>query len=244
VRESLVGLSTFYYGIQMRIAGLFAGLLVLGACGSAPGPTPEAAPGAAHEAKPPAQSPPAPDNRPVIVAFGDSLTAGFGADPGKSYPDFLQQELDRRGFRYRVANAGISGETTTDALERLSTVTALKPAIVIVEFGANDGLRGLPVSTTRSNLDQIVAGLKDSGAQVLLAGMTLPPNYGPEYIATFQQVFSDLAGKYKVALIPFLLEGVAGTSRMQRDGLHPTADGNRLVAATVMRYLRPLLRAR
>jgi acyl-CoA thioesterase I len=106
----------------------------------------------------------------VIVAFGDSLTAGFGADPGKSYPDFLQQELDRRGLRYRVANAGISGETTTDALERLSTVTALRPAVVIVEFGGNDGLRGLPVSTTRSNLDQIVAGLKEAGAQVLLAG--------------------------------------------------------------------------
>ena len=176
------------------------------------------------------------------MAFGDSLTAGFGADAGKSYPDFLQQELDRRGLRYRVVNAGISGETTTDALARLSTVSALKPVVVIVEFGGNDGLRGLPVSTTRSNLDQIVVGLKDSGAAVLLAGMTLPPNYGPEYIASFQRVYSDLAAKDKVALIPFLLEGVAGTSRMQRDGLHPTADGNRLVAATVMRYLQALLR--
>lgn len=162
------------------------------------------------------------------------------ADPGKSYPDFLQQEIDRRGLRYRVVNAGISGETTTDALERLSTVTALKPVVVVVEFGGNDGLRGLPLSTTRSNLDQIVAGLKQAGAQVLLAGMTLPPNYGPDYIAKFQSVYRDLAAKYKVALIPFLLEGVAGTSRMQRDGLHPTADGNRLVAATVMKYLQPL----
>jgi acyl-CoA thioesterase-1 len=98
------------------------------------------------------------------------------------------------------------------------------------------------VSTTRANLDQIVVALKDSGAEVLLAGMTLPPNYGPDYIAAFQRVYSDLAAKDKVALIPFLLEGVAGTSRMQRDGLHPTADGNRLVAATVMRYLQPLLR--
>jgi acyl-CoA thioesterase-1 len=235
------GLSTFYYGIQMRIAGLVAGLLVLCACGSAPNPAPEPARSAASEAAPPAQASPAPDNRPVIVAFGDSLTAGFGADPGKSYPDFLQQELDRRGYRYRVANAGISGETTTDALERLQTVTDLKPAVAIVEFGGNDGLRGLPVSITRSNLDRIVAGLKGSGAEVLLAGMTLPPNYGPDYIATFQRVYSDLAAKYKVALIPFLLDGVAGTSRMQRDGLHPTADGNRLVAATVMRYLEPLL---
>jgi acyl-CoA thioesterase-1 len=236
------GLSTFYYGIQMRIAGLIAGLLVLCACGSAPNPAPEPARSVAREAAPAAQAGPAPDNRPVIVAFGDSLTAGFGADPGKSYPDFLQRELDRRGYRYRVANAGISGETTTDALERLQTVTDVKPAVVIVEFGGNDGLRGLPVSTTRSNLDGIVAGLKGSGAEVLLAGMTLPPNYGPDYIATFQRVYSDLAAKYKVALIPFLLDGVAGTSRMQRDGLHPTADGNRLVADTVMRYLAPLLR--
>jgi len=115
-----------------------------------------------REAAPAAQAGPAPDNRPVIVAFGDSLTAGFGADPGKSYPDFLQQELDRRGLRYRVVNAGISGETTTDALERLGTVTALKPAVVIVEFGGNDGLRGLPVSTTRSNLDQIIVAVKDT----------------------------------------------------------------------------------
>ena len=226
----------------MRIVSLLAGLLVLGACVSAPRPTPEPAPEAAREAARPAQPGPARDDRPAIVAFGDSLTAGFGADAGKSYPDFLQQELDRRGLRYRVVNAGISGETTTDALARLSTVSALKPVVVIVEFGGNDGLRGLPVSTTRSNLDQIVVGLKDSGAAVLLAGMTLPPNYGPEYIASFQRVYSDLAAKDKVALIPFLLEGVAGTSRMQRDGLHPTADGNRLVAATVMRYLQALLR--
>ena len=226
----------------MRIVSLLAGLLVLGACGSAPRPTPEPVPEAAREAARPAQPAPARDDRPAIVAFGDSLTAGFGADAGKSYPDFLQQELDRRSLRYRVVNAGISGETTTDALARLSTVSAFKPVVVIVEFGGNDGLRGLPVSTTRSNLDQIVVGLKESGAAVLLAGMTLPPNYGPDYIASFQRVYSDLAAKDKVALIPFLLEGVAGTSRMQRDGLHPTADGNRLVAATVMRYLQPLLR--
>src|ERR1700691_1811777 len=230
------GRSTFYYGIQMRIVSLLAGLMLLCGCGSAPGPTPEPAQRA--------QASPAPDNRPVIVVFGDSLTAGFGADTGKSYPDFLQLELDRRGLLYRVVNAGISGETTTDALERLGAVTALKPLVVIVEFGGNDGLRGLPVSTTRSNLDQIILRLKDSGAEVLLAGMTLPPNYGPDYIATFQRVYSDLAAKDKVGTTPFLLEGVAGTSRMQRDGLHPTADGNRQVAGTVMRYLQPLLRVR
>jgi acyl-CoA thioesterase-1 len=177
----------------------------------------------------------------VVVAFGDSLTAGFGADPGKSYPDFLQKDLDSAHLNYRVVNAGISGETTTDALARLNTVIAVKPAVVILEFGGNDGLRGLPVANTEANLDQIIAALKPAGIQVLLAGMTLPPNYGPDYIASFQRVYTDLAAKYKIPLIPFLLQGVGGTSRMQRDGLHPTADGNRLVALTVMRYLRPML---
>src|SRR5580658_5782010 len=236
------GLSTFYYGIEMRFVSLLAGLLVLAACGSAPGPTPEPDPGVTREATAPAQPGPAPDSRPVIVAFGDSLTAGFGADTGKSYPDFLQQELDRRGYRYRVVNAGISGETTTDALARLSTVTALKPAVVIVEFGGNDGLRGLPIATTSSNLDQIVTELQQSSAAILLAGMTLPPNYGPDYINDFQRIYRGLATKHKVALIPFLLAGVAGpTHYMQQDGLHPTGEGNRLVAETVVRYLEPLL---
>ena len=233
------GASTFYYGIQMRLASPLIGFLLLVACGSSPSP-PYQPPRDAPPEPPPRSE--APDGRPVIVAFGDSLTAGFGADPGKSYPDFLQQELDRRGYRYRVVNAGISGETTTDALARLSTVTALKPAVVIVEFGGNDGLRGLPIAATRSNLDQIVAGLRQSGAAILLAGMTLPPNYGPDYISNFQRIYSGIAAKHKVALIPFLLAGVAGTTRyMQQDGLHATAEGNRLVAVTVVRYLEPLL---
>jgi acyl-CoA thioesterase-1 len=234
--------STFYYGIQMRLASLLIGCLLLCGCGSPPSqPSPPSEPPPSAEPEPAPRSA-APDARPVIVAFGDSLTAGFGADPGKSYPDFLQQELDRRGYRYRVVNAGISGETTTDALARLSTVTALKPAVVIVEFGGNDGLRGLPIATTSSNLDQIVTELQQSGAAILLAGMTLPPNYGPDYINDFQRIYSGLATKHKVALIPFLLAGVAGpTHYMQQDGLHPTGEGNRLVAETVVRYLEPLL---
>jgi acyl-CoA thioesterase-1 len=224
----------------MRFASLLIGSLLWCGCGSRPSAPVEPARSSQPEAAPQAQPL---DERPVIVAFGDSLTAGFGADSGKSYPDFLQQEVDRRGYRYRVMNAGISGETTTDAVARLSTVTALKPAVVIVEFGGNDGLRGLPIATTRSNLEQISVALKQAGARVLLAGMTLPPNYGPDYIRDFQQVYTGLAAKDKVALIPFLLAGVAGTNQyMQRDGLHPTAEGNRRVAATVMRHLEPLLR--
>lgn len=204
-------------------------------------------PKASEREPPPASSIPAPstsasDNRPVIVAFGDSLTAGFGADPGQSYPDFLQKELDQRGARYRVANSGVSGDTTTDGLERVATVTALKPAIVILEFGGNDGLRGLPVSTTRANLDQIIMALRKAGAKIVLAGMTLPPNYGPDYIHSFEGVYRDLAKQYRLPLIPFLLQGVGGNpALMQRDGIHPTGEGNRIVAQNVIEALAPLL---
>jgi acyl-CoA thioesterase I len=189
-------------------------------------------------------APPSPgDTRPVIVAFGDSLTAGFGADPGKSFPDFLQKDLDAAGLHWRVVNAGVSGNTTTDGLARLSEVLAYKPRITIVEFGGNDGLRGLPVETTRANLEQIIQMLQSTGSKVIIAGMTLPPNYGPDYIKPFQQVYADLANKYKVTRIPFLLSDVAlHPNLMQRDGIHPTAEGNEIVARTVMRYLKPLLR--
>ena len=177
-----------------------------------------------------------------MVAFGDSLSAGFGADPGKSYPDFLQKEIDARGYPYHVVNAGVSGDTTTDGLERAGTVAALKSAIVIVEFGGNDGLRGLPVGTTRANLEQIITIMQKSGAKVVLAGMTLPPNYGPDYIRSFEGVYRDLAKQYRLPLLPFLLLGVGGHPElMQRDGIHPTAEGNRIVARNVMQVLEPLL---
>jgi acyl-CoA thioesterase I len=189
-------------------------------------------------------APPAklPDGRPVIVAFGDSLSAGFGADPGQSYPDFLQKALDQRGYHYHVVNAGTSGDTTTDGLVRIDTVTALRPAIVILEFGGNDGLRGLPVSTTRANLEQMIVALRKAGAKVVLAGMTLPPNYGPEYIRSFEAVYRDLSKQYRLPLIPFLLQGVGGHPQyMQRDGMHPTGEGNRIVAENVMHALAPIL---
>ncbi len=178
-----------------------------------------------------------------MVAFGDSLTAGFGADPGKSFPDFLQRDLDAAGLKWRVVNLGVSGNTTTDGLSRLSEVLAYKPRITIVEFGGNDGLRGLPIQTTRANLERIIEMLEGAGSKVLLAGMTLPPNYGPDYIQPFQQIYVGLAAKYKVTRIPFLLEGVAiHPDLMQQDGIHPTAQGNEIVAKTVMRFLKPMLR--
>jgi acyl-CoA thioesterase I len=198
----------------------------------------------------PANSRPAPesaesrtlDSRHRLVAFGDSLTAGFGAPAGASYPDFLQKLIDAKRHPWQVINAGVSGDTSTDGLARLPSVLEYKPDIVILELGANDGLRGIPVDATRANLDELIAGLERAGAKVVLAGMTLPPNYGPDYIRPFEKIFTDLAAKYKLKLVPFLLDGVGGNaSLMQRDGLHPTAEGNRRVAANVMRVVEPLL---
>ncbi|HWC95923.1 MAG TPA: arylesterase [Candidatus Sulfopaludibacter sp.] len=190
---------------------------------------------------PKAAAPPA-DSRPEIACFGDSLTAGLRLDTGETFPDILQKELDQRGYEYHVVNFGVSGDTTQDALERLPLVLADKPAIVVLEFGANDGLRGQPVELTRQNLAHLIEALRNGGAQVVLAGITLPPNYGPAYIGKFQVIYPDLARQYKLPLIPFLLQGVAGNnSLMQSDGLHPNAAGARIVAATVEKSLLPLL---
>jgi len=177
----------------------------------------------------------------VIVAFGDSLTAGFGADPGQSYPDDLQRDLDKLGYRYHVENLGISGETTADGLARVGTAIARKPRIVILEFGGNDGLRGIPVPAAQANLDRIMARLTAAHIRILLAGLTLPPNYGPDYIRRFQGMYHDLGVKYHVPVIPFLLAGVFERHLFQMDGIHPTSEGYALVAETVLRYLRPML---
>ena len=187
--------------------------------------------------------PAGPDQRPVIVAFGDSLTAGFGVDPGQSYPDYLQRQLDLKGLKYRVVNLGVSGNTTTDAVGRVHLVVEQKPVAVVVAFGGNDGLRGLPVETTRANLDTILSAIRKSGAKILLAGITLPPNYGAEYIRPFEKVFAEAAKKYDVPFIPFLLMGVAtNPDLMLQDGLHPNAEGNRMVADTVFQKIQTLLK--
>jgi acyl-CoA thioesterase I len=178
----------------------------------------------------------------VIVAFGDSLTAGYGTDAGNSYPDFLEQDLNAKGFHYRVVNAGISGNTTKDGLDRLDDVLALKPALVIVAFGGNDGLRGLPIDSTRKNLDQMVSTLQHAGTKIVLGGITLPPNYGADYIRQFNEIYASLAKQYHVPLLPFLLQDVYGTvGSMQADGIHATAQGNRQVARNLSPLLIPLL---
>jgi acyl-CoA thioesterase-1 len=183
------------------------------------------------------------DKRPLIVCFGNSLTAGYGAEFGKSYPDYLQADLDAKGYHYRVVNQGISGNTTKDGVERVDSVVAMKPAVVVVEFGGNDGLRGLRIEDSRSNLDKIVATLKASGTKVVLDGISLPPDYGPDYIKQFNETYALLAKKYNVPLLPFLLKDVFGVDGlMQRDNTHATAQGNKVVANNVLPLILPLLK--
>ncbi len=207
-------------------------------CGSGPTPQQPAPLPAPVRTKPALPA----DDRPVIVAFGDSLTAGPGVEPDQNYPAVLQRKLDAAGHRYRVVNLGISGDTTGGGLARLYDVLALKPLIAIVELGANDGLRGMPVETTRANLEQIVQGLQQAGVRVILAGMTLPPNYGSAYVRAFENIFVDLARQYKTPRIPFFLEGVAAVpTLLLGDGLHPNAAGCQIVAGNVLQVLEPLL---
>ena len=183
------------------------------------------------------------DKRRRIVCFGDSLTAGYGTEPGESYPDFLQRDLDQAGYKYRVINEGISGNTTKDGLSRIARVVDLHPAFVVVEFGGNDGLRGLPIADTRSNLEEIVSRLKASGIPVALAGITIPPSYGGDYVRQFNQTYVLLADKYKVPMIPFILQNVYGVDGlMQADGIHATAHGNQIVAQNVLKLIQPLLK--
>jgi acyl-CoA thioesterase-1 len=179
----------------------------------------------------------------ILVVFGDSLSAGYGLQPGQSYPDDLQRALDAQGYPWRVVNLGISGDTTMGGIARINTGIAQKPALVLLELGGNDGLRGLPLLMTRENLEQMIVAFQRGGARVVLAGMTLPPNYGPDYINSFRKIYTDLAAQYKLTLIPFLLSDIAtGDMRyFQRDGIHPTAEGAQIVSGTVLRTLKPLL---
>jgi acyl-CoA thioesterase I len=185
------------------------------------------------------------DTRPKIVAFGDSLTAGFGVSGGYAYPAQLQRRLDELGHRYRVINAGVSGDTTAGALRRVPWVLTGKPEVVILEFGANDGLRGLSLEQTKNNLSLIIQQLQKARVTVILAGMKLPPNYGQAYTKDFEGIYPALAKQYGLPLIPFFLEGVAGSSALnQADGIHPTKDGYRIIVEQVLNVLGPVLGAR
>lgn len=206
------------------------------ACGAPPQPPPPAATTVAGPVDPHADAP-------VLLALGDSLTAGLGLAQSQAWPALLQARLDAEGFRYRVVNAGVSGDTSASGLARLDWQLAQKPAIVVLELGANDGLRGLPVAHTKENLAQIITRCKAAGAQVVLAGMQVPPNMGADYSAEFREMFPDLAAAHAVPLIPFVLEGVAGDAKLnQADGIHPTAEGQVILAGTIWTHLKPLLK--
>jgi acyl-CoA thioesterase-1 len=179
----------------------------------------------------------------VLVCFGDSITAGYGLAPGQSFPDALQRQLNAQNYHYKVVNQGTSGATTKDAVVSLPGILRLHPDVVIVEFGGNDGLRGLPLTQTQHNLDQVLGALAAAHVKVLLAGITLPPNYGPDYIASFGEVFRTLAAQHHVAFIPMIYKDlihIPGT--IQADGIHPTAKGSEIIARTLLPALKPLLR--
>ena len=183
------------------------------------------------------------DSRPVIVCFGDSLTAGYGVDRESSYPSVMQRDLDAGGFHYRVVNMGVSGETTKDGLARVARVLALKPYLVVVEFGGNDGLRGLPIGETEKNLDTIVSILKKGGTRVVMAGITLPPDYGPDYVGCFNGMYPMIAKKNGVKLLPFIYKDVYGVpGYIQDDRTHATAKGNVQVAKNIEGLITPLLK--
>lgn len=183
---------------------------------------------------------PAPSYAGVIVALGDSLTAGLGVDEDEAYPAQLERQLRANGYNWQVINAGVSGETSSGARSRVEWVVAsLAPEIVILETGANDGLRGLDPELLETNLDYLLDYLKTHGISVVLAGMQMLPNLGPEYTRAFSQIYSRIAQKHDVIFIPFFLKGVAGSDTLnQPDKLHPTAEGYTRIVKTIYPYVR------
>ena len=178
----------------------------------------------------------------LIIAFGDSLTAGYGVSAAEAYPALLEKRLKTMGYSYPVSNGGISGDTTSGGLSRINEIMKQNPEIVILELGANDGLRGTSLDLIKSNLSRMIEKLQKKKIKVILAGMRLPPNYGEEYTEGFHQIYIDLSKQYHLRLIPFFLEGVATKEGLtQTDGLHPTAEGYQILLENVWKQLFPLL---
>ena len=180
----------------------------------------------------------------TILVFGDSLSAAYGIRPEQGWVALLTQRLQAQGYGYRIVNASVSGETTSGGVERLPRALKIhQPEMLILELGANDGLRGLPLEETRENLARMAREAQAAGARVLLLGIRIPPNYGPRYTESFARIFPELANQYHLPLVPFLLEKVAlDPARMQADGLHPNALGEPPVLDTVWPILKPLLK--
>ncbi len=221
-------------------------LPALWACGAqAPGEAPRVAHSAVAvsvTASKPAPAAPAPvPAAPLVVFLGDSLTAGLGLDENQAYPAILERQLQEEGRAIRVVNAGVSGDTTAGGLSRIGWILGQHPDLVVVALGANDGLRGQPVAEVETNLRQIIRRSREAGARVLLLGMRLPPNYGP-YAEQFTALYPKLAKELDVPLVPFLLDKVGGIRSLnQADGIHPTAQGQEVVARNVRPYLEEML---
>ena len=184
------------------------------------------------------------DERPVLLFVGTSLTAGYGLDPADAFPALIQAKLDGAGLRYRVVNAGVSGETSAGALRRIDWLLKQPVAVLVVETGANDGLRGQDPDATRANIHALLDRANEQAPppRLVLLGMEALPNYGEEYRRRFRAIYPELAKENGAVLVPFLLDGVAGVASLnQADGVHPTAEGHRRVAETVWRALRPIL---
>lgn len=180
----------------------------------------------------------------TIVFFGNSLTAGMGLDPNEAFPALIQKKLDSLLLDYKVINAGLSGETTASGKNRLNWVLNQKVDVFVLELGANDGLRGIPLTETRNNLQSIIDIVlqKNPGTEIVLAGMQIPPNMGKAYTTEFRNIFPELAEKNNAALIPFLLKDVAGVPALnQEDGIHPTTEGQKIVANNVWETLKDLV---
>lgn len=180
----------------------------------------------------------------TIVFFGNSLTAGYGLSPSEAFPALIQNKIDSLGLPYKVVNAGVSGETSTGGNARIDWILKKPLDIFVLELGANDGLRGIPLSQTKESLQSIIDKVRTKypSSKLVLAGMQIPPNMGPDYTTGFRNMYSELAEKNKMILIPFLLEGVGGEEKLnQEDGIHPTAEGHRVLAENIWKELRPLL---
>lgn len=221
------------YGLSL----LAVGAVLLSSCG-------EGAPVSrlsVRTSSPAAKAPPPPERR--IVFLGDSLTRGYHLDPSQAFPALIQKRIVDAELPFTVINAGVSGDTTAGGLSRLDWVLGDGAELLVLELGANDGMRGFELGATRKNLETLIERTRARGIPVVLAGMRIPPNYGEEYTRRFKQMFTDLAEKHDLPLIPFLLEGVGGEHDLNlADGVHPNAEGHRRIAGTVWETLEPILR--
>jgi acyl-CoA thioesterase-1 len=184
------------------------------------------------------------DNTKTVLFFGNSLTAGFGVDPSEAFPALIQKKIDSLHLPYKAINAGVSGETTSGGLARVDWILRQPPAVFVLELGGNDGLRGIPLSETKKNLQGIISRVKEKSpaTKIILAGMMMPPNMGSQYTRDFQAIYPALAKTNQISLIPFLLQGVGGEARLnQSDGIHPTAEGHKIVAENVWTVVKSVL---